>query len=121
MNVPKTPKEFDYDLWTTESGAYMVRVKSTGEICEVDAETMRFLRSEEKRLRRFLNMSAQAQSISGVVLSLDHFRQEIEDNPISARAERKSRTIPFLPAQKVKMIWRRSLWQISSWSGSRPP
>ena len=87
MNVPKTPKEFDYDLWTTESGAYMVRVKSTGEICEVDAETMRFLRSEEKRLRRFLNMSAQAQSISGVVLSLDRFRQEIEDNPISARAE----------------------------------
>ncbi len=48
----KTPIEFDYDLWTTEDGKCMVRVKSTGEVSEVDRETMRFLRAEEKRMRR---------------------------------------------------------------------
>lgn len=87
MSVPKTPKEFDYDLWTTESGAYMVRVKATGEICEVDTETMRFLRSEEKRLRRFLNMCSQAQIANGAVLSLDCFDQEIGDHQFSAFLE----------------------------------
>lgn len=79
MGVPKTPREFDYDLWTSESGAYMVRVKATGEVCEVDAETMRFLRSEEKRLRRFLKLNSQAQVSSEVVVSLDYFRQEVGD------------------------------------------
>ena len=49
---PKTPIEFDYDLWTTEDGKCMVRVKRTGEISEVDREVMRILRAEEKRLRR---------------------------------------------------------------------
>ena len=33
--IPKTPVEFDYDLWTTEDGKCMVRVKITGEV-EVD-------------------------------------------------------------------------------------
>ena len=50
----KTPIEFDYDLWTTEDGKCMVRVKATGEETEVDRELMRFLRAEEKRLRRSL-------------------------------------------------------------------
>ena len=48
----KTPIEFDYDLWTGEDGERMVRVKRTGEVCEVDADTFRLLRAEEKRLRR---------------------------------------------------------------------
>ena len=48
----KTPIEFDYDLWTTEEGKCMVRVKLTGEVCEVSRETMRVLRNEEKKLRR---------------------------------------------------------------------
>ena len=26
--IPKTPVEFDYDLWTTEDGKCMVRVKA---------------------------------------------------------------------------------------------
>lgn len=30
----------------------MVRVKLTGEVCEVSRETMRVLRNEEKKLRR---------------------------------------------------------------------
>ena len=36
MKTPKTPIEFDYDLWTTEDGKCMVRVKRTGEVSEVD-------------------------------------------------------------------------------------
>ncbi len=48
----KTPKEFDYDLWTTEDGKYMVRVKSTGEVTEVERDVMRVLRAEEKKMRR---------------------------------------------------------------------
>ena len=48
----KTPIEFDYDLWTTEEGKCMVRVKLTSEVCEVSRETMRVLRNEEKKLRR---------------------------------------------------------------------
>jgi len=50
--IPKTPNEFDYDLWTTEDGKCMVRVKRTGEQCEVSRETFRILRAEEKKLRR---------------------------------------------------------------------
>ncbi len=48
----KTPKDFDYDLWIAEDGKCMVRVKSTGEVTEVDRKVMRVLRAEEKRLRR---------------------------------------------------------------------
>lgn len=50
--IPKTPIEFDYDLWTTEDGKCMVRVKRTGEVSEVDREVMKVLRAEEKKLRR---------------------------------------------------------------------
>ena len=59
--IPKTPVEFDYDLWTTEDGKCMVRVKITGEVTEVDRKVMRILRAEEKRLRR----SKQGVPISG--------------------------------------------------------
>ncbi len=52
MKPPKPPADFDYDLWTTKDGKRMVRVKSTGETCEVDADTFRLLRAEEKALRR---------------------------------------------------------------------
>ena len=36
MKTPKTPAAFDYDLWTTENGKYMVRIKATGEVAEVE-------------------------------------------------------------------------------------
>lgn len=52
MNPPKTPAEFDYDLWTTEDGKCMVRVKATGEVTEVCRNVMRILRTEEKKIRR---------------------------------------------------------------------
>ncbi len=48
----RTPKEFDYDLWTTKENRCMVRVKATGVECEVSLEIFRLLRAEEKRVRR---------------------------------------------------------------------
>ena len=52
MKTPKTPLEFDYDLWTTEDGKCMVRIKATNEVTEVTREIMRLLRAEEKQMRR---------------------------------------------------------------------
>ena len=48
-------KEFDYDLWTTETDGekkYWVRIRNTNEVVEVNLETMRFLRNQEKRVYR---------------------------------------------------------------------
>ena len=48
-------KEFDYDLWTTETDGekkYWVRVRNTNEVVEVNLEIMRFLRNQEKSLYR---------------------------------------------------------------------
>lgn len=75
--IPKTPIEFDYDLWTTEDGKCMVRVKSTGEVTEVDREVMKILRAEEKKLRRSYGSGSASEDEDGVekssdtVLSLD--------------------------------------------------
>lgn len=75
--IPKTPVEFDYDLWTTEDGKCMVRVKITGEVTEVDREVMKTLRTEEKRLRRSYGFDNSSEDEDGVeypsdaVLSLD--------------------------------------------------
>lgn len=48
----RTPKDFDYDLWTTKENLCMVRVKATGEECEVSRETFRLLRAEEEKLKK---------------------------------------------------------------------
>ena len=49
----RTPKEFDYDLWIDRNDRQCyVRVKDTGKVSAVNADTFRFLRREEKRLRR---------------------------------------------------------------------
>jgi hypothetical protein len=51
----KTPREFDYNLWTTgesEEKKYWVKIKATGEVTEISHEVMKYLRSEEKRMRR---------------------------------------------------------------------
>lgn len=53
----KALKEFDYNLWTTEENGvkkYFVGVKATGEVTEVDAEVMKVLRNEEKKMRRHI-------------------------------------------------------------------
>lgn len=77
MRTPKTPVAFDYDLWTTEDGKCMVRVKRTGEVTEVDHEVMKILRVEEKRLRRSYGSDStsededSAEETSNPVLSLD--------------------------------------------------
>lgn len=48
----KTPKEFDYDLWKDEAGKYFIRVKRTGEVCEVNDNTFRVLRNEAMAIYR---------------------------------------------------------------------
>ena len=69
--TPKTPIEFDYDLWTTADGKCMVRVKFTGQVTEVDRDVMRILRAEEKRLRRSFTTSGEDEKHSNSVLSVD--------------------------------------------------
>ena len=76
MRIPKTPVEFDYDLWTTEDGKCMVRVKRTGEVTEVDHEVMKILRREEKQLRRSYGSSTEqegeeSENPADSILSLD--------------------------------------------------
>jgi len=45
-------KDFDYDLWKSADGKCFVRVRNTGEVCEVSSETLKLLRCEEKRIYR---------------------------------------------------------------------
>ena len=77
----KTPIEFDYDLWTTKDGKCMVRVKSTGETCEVSRETFRVLRAEEKRLRRSYTAAASDGAEAHPILSLNVLPEDSEKSP----------------------------------------
>ena len=76
MKIPKTPIAFDYDLWTTEEGKCMVRVKRTGEVSEVDREVMKVLRAEEKKLRRSKTgvpiAGCEDEDETATILSLDY-------------------------------------------------
>lgn len=45
-------KQFEYDLWIHTDGRCFARVKATGDSCEIDRTTLRYLRSLEKKLRR---------------------------------------------------------------------
>lgn len=78
MKIPKTPKEFDYDLWTTEDGKCMVRIKSTGEETEVEREVMKALRAEEKWLRRRMTGAPVPgdEEATTTILSLDYVSYE---------------------------------------------
>lgn len=55
-------KNFDYDLWTTDDGKKFARVRRTSEVCEVDEETMKLLRSAEKRAYRELELQGNLDS-----------------------------------------------------------
>ncbi len=79
--IPKTPVEFDYDLWTTEDGKCMVRVKITGEVTEVDREVMRILRLEEKQMRRGFTSSDPDDAKPQTILSLDVVNEEDVEGP----------------------------------------
>lgn len=78
----KTPKEFDYDLWITEDGQYMVRVKATREVCAVKQAVFRALRAEEKRLRRqmsgvpTLQVDDEGNTIRAAMFSTDYVNTE---------------------------------------------
>ena len=91
--IPKTPVEFDYDLWTTEDGKCMVRVKLTGEVTEVDRKVMKILRAEEKKLRRSFTGEASEDGEDGVdtILSLDYVSYEGGEDMDPAWLEDKSR------------------------------
>lgn len=83
MSIPKTPIEFDYDLWTTKEGKCMVRIKATGEITEVERAVMQVLRSEEKRLRRNLSPdqgSSKEAKTAPTVLSLDLLPENVANS-----------------------------------------
>ena len=76
----RTPKDFDYDLWTTEDGKRMVRVKATGEVTEVSREIMKLLRAEEKKQRREMegipisgSKTEKATLLSLDIISLENF------------------------------------------------
>ena len=60
----KKLNDFEYDLWTTEDGKCMVRVRATREECQVDRETFRLLQAEEKRLRQELSLPADVEDLS---------------------------------------------------------
>lgn len=74
-----TPIEFDYDLWTTEENGqkhYWARVKRTGEVTEISHDVMKFLRSEEKKIKRDLIDILE----TGTVLSLDYSHNDEFDS-----------------------------------------
>lgn len=72
----KTPIEFDYDLWTTEDGKCMVRVKLTGEVTEVARDVMKLLRAEEKKMRR--SFAGDATENGKTILSLDELPEDVK-------------------------------------------
>ena len=65
-NYMRTPREFDYFLWTEKGDTtrYYVKLKSTGETTEVSREVMRCLRNEEKKIRRAIESEAETQIVS---------------------------------------------------------
>lgn len=74
----RTPIDFDYDLWTQDSKCFM-RIKRTGEECEINRATLRLLRSEEMRLKREQNPNLGKKVHKPViqVLSLDYINDEM--------------------------------------------
>ena len=66
----KTPIEFDYDLWTTEEGKCMVRIKRTGEVSEVDRQVMKVMRLEEKKMRRAFTSNDPEDAMPQTILHL---------------------------------------------------
>lgn len=111
----KTPIEFDYDLWTTEDGKFMVRVKATGESCEVDRNTMRLLRCEEKRLRR----SQKGAPVAGCntdekksVLSLDYVSVEDAEEMIPAWLDDHSNIAGDVETKAMEQEFRSTLTDV---------
>ncbi len=69
-------KSFDYDLWTTNDDGtkrYWVKIRATQEVVEVDLKTLRFLRTEEKKIYRAIE---DARNNAGTVLSYEVYKDE---------------------------------------------
>lgn len=88
----KKLNDFEYDLWTTEDGRCMVRVRLTREECEVDRETFRLLRVEEKRLRRGLSLPADVEALSPQAAMTQNIKHPLplDDDDFDEDSERAS-------------------------------
>lgn len=115
LKVPKTPKTFEYDLWISKDGKFMVRVKATGQVSEVNHEVMKFLRALEKKARRRLILDSRENDRSSAeegitVLSLDAVSYEndgkMQPNWFTDTAESPEEIVSFseLEAQFVKSL-----------------
>ena len=84
--------DFEYDLWTTEDGRCMVRVRFTKEECEVDRETFRLLRAEEKRLRRELSLPADVEDLNPQAAMTQNIKHPLplDDVDLDEESERAS-------------------------------
>lgn len=111
MKIPKTPKEFDYDLWTTEDGKCMVRIKSTGEETEVDREVMKALRAEEKWLRRRMTGAPVPgdEEATTTILSLDYVSYEGSEDMSPAWLESPENIENEVLVQLIETELKRSL------------
>lgn len=88
----KTLKKFDYDLWAIEESGvkrFFARVKATGEETEISLELMRYLMTEEKRMRREYAKNKEY----GTVMSLDAFRFENELSEVGWLIDRSDFTL----------------------------
>lgn len=70
----------------------MVRVRRTREECEVDQETFRLLRAEEKRIRRGLSLPADVEDLSPQVAMTQNIKHPLplDDVDLDDESERKS-------------------------------
>ena len=106
--IPKTPVEFDYDLWTTEDGKCMVRVKLTGEVTEVDKDVMKILRAEEKKLRRSYTeeTSENGGDSQRIVLSIDELPDDTQSSAWLADTSdfEKELTLSMLERELVRSL-----------------
>ena len=48
MKIPKTPKEFDYDLWTTDDGNCILRINATGQVQDKQRTQKQLLPTHKK-------------------------------------------------------------------------
>lgn len=110
----KTPKEFDYDLWRDEAGRSFIRVKRTGEVCEVNEDTFRMLRSEEKKLRREMDgipvygnrdgKSVLLEHISSLSLDTDTTEDGRESAWVSDDGDTEDTMLTYLMIEEFKQL-----------------
>ena len=109
----KTPKEFDYDLWKDEAGKCFIRVKRTGEICEVNNDTFKVLRNEamviyrkQKGIPVYKNKNGKSVVIEyTTTLSLDLVDSDgMNNNWVSDNGQERESIITTIATEEFKKI-----------------